>query len=488
MKVLIACLATETNSFAPIPTGKLAFENVLLTREATKMTPILFTEPLVEWRRLAEERGWEVFESISAAAQPAAPTVKSVYEELRDEILDDVRRFQPDILLLSMHGAMIAQGYDDCEGDIMARAREILGAAAVIGLEIDPHCHLTPLMLEAATLITPYKEYPHTDAPARARELFAMAADAAEGKTRPVMRDYDCRMLSLYMTPKVPMRGFVDEMMAREGKDGVLHVSLAHGFPWGDNPSVGTRTLVITDGDAGKASAVAQEFGEKLWSLRDQVSTNYPSNEEALAHAAAANSQPVVLADFADNAGGGAPADSTFVLREVLDRGMKDVAIGMFWDPVLIDMCLDAGVGAEMDVRVGGKISKASGDPVDLKVTVRGFSHDSQLNLGDAKMNVGTLVWIEAEGVHLILCQKRSQCFSPEAFTLPGLDLGTIKVIVVKSSNHFYMNFEPIAAEIIHMRGPGAISPDMTIIPFTKRDDNFWPKVEDPFKAALVSA
>lgn len=483
MKVLIASLATESNSFAPIPTGMEAYKVRILSRDASRQTPFLFTEPLVEWRRLAEDRGWEVFESLSTFAMPGAPTVRAVYEELRDEILADVRAVRPDILLLSMHGAMLAEGYDDCEGDTLARARDILGPEAVIGIELDPHCHLTPLMMDNATLITLFKEYPHTDAPARARELFAMAADAAEGRTRPVMRDYDCRMMSMYMTPVEPMRSYVDEMMAREGHDGVLQMSLAHGFPWGDTPSVGTRTLVITDGDADLASSVARDFGEKLWALRDRVGTDYPSIGEALSHAEAAPASPVVLADFADNAGGGAPADSTFVLREVLDRGMKDVAIALFWDPVLVGMCIDAGIGAEMQVRVGGKIGKASGDPVDLDVVVRGMSEDSVLRLGDARMNVGKLVWIEADGVHLILCETRSQCFSPEAFTLPGLDLGQMKVIVVKSSNHFYMNFQPIAAEILHMRGPGAVSPDMTIIPFTKRDGNYWPKVADPFKA-----
>ncbi|NHF72577.1 M81 family metallopeptidase [Paracoccus xiamenensis] len=481
MKVLIACLATETNSFAPMPTGRLAFETELMTREATKMIPIVSTEPLIEWRQLAEARGWEVFESLSAVAPPAAPTVRAVYEEMRDEILDDVRRERPDILLLSMHGAMMAQGYDDCEGDLLSRARAILGPKAIIGLEIDPHCHLTPLMIECADVIVLFKEYPHTDARERAHELFSMVADTAGGKIRPVMRDYDCRMISMYMTPTEPMRSFVDEMMAREGKDGVLHISLAHGFPWGDNPSVGTRMLVVTDGDAEKASVVAREFGERLWTLRDQVGTDYPSVNEALDRAENAGAYPVVLADFADNAGGGAPSDATYVLREVLDRGMKDVAIGMFWDPVLVNMCLDAGIGAQMEARVGGKIGKSSGDPVDLRVVVRGISRDSTLRLGDATMNVGALVWIEADGVHLILSEKRAQCLSPETFTLPGLDLSTIKVIVVKSSNHFYLNFLPIAADIIHMRGRGAISPDMTGIPLTKRDGNYWPKVADPF-------
>ena len=168
MKLLIACLATETNTFSPMPTGRNSFEATMVTRNATLQPGNLFTAPLHEWRRMGEEKSWEVIESLSVAAQPAGTTVRAVYEDFRDEILADIAKHQPDVLLMSMHGAMVANGYDDCEGDMMARARDILGPNKVIGLELDPHNHLTDQMLENATLIINYQEYPHVDAP-RAR-------------------------------------------------------------------------------------------------------------------------------------------------------------------------------------------------------------------------------------------------------------------------------------------------------------------------------
>ena len=142
MKVLIAGLATETNSFSPIPTGMASFDETFNTREATRQPPNLFSAPMHEWRKAAEARGWEVIESRAAFAQPAGPTICAVYEELRDEILADIEAAQPEIVLVSMHGAMIAEGYDDCEGDLLTRTR-IVVPEAVIGLEIDPHHHLT---------------------------------------------------------------------------------------------------------------------------------------------------------------------------------------------------------------------------------------------------------------------------------------------------------------------------------------------------------
>ena len=254
MKLLIACLATETNTFSPMPTGRLAFEAAMVSRAATKEPGNLFTAPLHEWRRMGEELGWEVVESLSAAAQPAGTTVRAVYEAFRDEILGDVERHKPDVFLISMHGAMVADGYDDCEGDMMAHARALMGPDKVIGLELDPHNHLTHAMIENATLIVNYKEYPHVDATERARELFVMAADAAAGKTKPVMRIHDCRMLTIIETMKEPAMSYVQDMKDAEGKDGVLSVSLTHGFPWADVAEVGARTLVIADGDADKAA------------------------------------------------------------------------------------------------------------------------------------------------------------------------------------------------------------------------------------------
>lgn len=481
MKLLIACLATETNTFSPMPTGRNAFEATLVTRHATQQPGNLFTAPLHEWRRMAEEKGWEVVESLSAAAQPAGTTVRAVYEGYRDEILADIKAHKPDMLLMSMHGAMVADGYDDCEGDMMARARALMGPDKVIGLELDPHNHLTKAMLSNATLIINYKEYPHVDAPERARELFVMAADAAAGKTKPVMRAYDCRMLTLIETMKEPAKSFVQAMKDAEGKDGILSVSLTHGFPWADVADVGAKTLVIADGSAEKAANLAKEFGHKLWDIREGLRMNYPDIGQALDIVAASNHGPIALADMGDNAGGGAPADSTFFLQEILKRGMKDIAHGIFWDPVLVAMCQDAGVGARMRVRLGGKICAESGDAVDIEATVRGIREGMTQKLGDSDMPMGTGVWLDADGVHLIVSSIRTQNFSPSVYTDLGIDITAMKALIPKSTNHFYQNFERISPQVIHVRSPGTVTPDMTIIPFTKRDGNFWPKVENPF-------
>jgi len=481
MKLLLASLTNETNTFSPIPVGRGAFAAKLITRTPTSEPAVPCTMPLHIWRSLGEAKGWQVIDSLAAWAQPAGLVTRPIYEEFRDEILADIERERPDILMLSMHGAMVADGYDDCEGDLMGRARKILGPDAIISLEIDPHCHLTPEMRGAATLIVCYKEYPHTDIPERAHDLFALTVDAAEGRTRPVMRDYDCRMISMYPTQSPEMRGFVDAMTAAEGHDGILSLSLAHGFPYGDTAVTGTRMLAIADGDPDKAATSARDFGARLWDMHEGLRLRWPDIPTALDRAEQATAFPVVLADTADNAGGGAPSDSTFFLQEVLARGMKDVALAVFWDPVLVTMCRDAGVGAQMRVRLGGKRSEASGDAVDLEVTVRGIRENMVQNFGAVPSPFGTGVWLEADGVHLIVNDSRTQCLHPSLFTDLGLDPGAMKTVIVKSSNHFNAGFAPIASEVIHVASPGTLTADFAAIPYTKRDPSYWPRVENPF-------
>ena len=189
-----------------------------------------------------------------------------------------------------------------------------------------------------------------------------------------------------------------------------------------------------------------------------------------------------MLADVADNAGGGAPSDNTAILRRLVDRGARDVAIGCFWDPVAVQICMEAGIGATFDLRIGGKAGVASGDPVDLRVTVRGLAEDySESGLSGGRAVLGPSAWVEADGIHIILTTVRQQVFAPDAFTGIGCRLDDKRLVVVKSTQHFHAAFAPIASQIRYVAAPGAIAPEYDKIPFTKRTEPYWPKVEDPW-------
>lgn len=486
MRVFTGGVATETNTFAPFPTGKDDFPVIRASDLEEGKELQGFGAAFSVWEQRCKERDWEYIFSLFTFASPAGITVRSVYENLRDELLDSLKAAMPiDIVLLQLHGAMVAQGYDDCELDLVNRVREIVGPDVKIGVELDLHCDVNPVMAQTADAIVIFKEYPHVDIALRADDLFTIIADAAEGKTKPIMALYDCRMIGMYLTPHEPMRTYVDEMQAMEGKDGILSVSLIHCFPWADIPGIGTYTLVITDNDPEKAARVAEELGQKLFKMRHASCLSPISMQEALDKVEASTHNKIVVADQADNAGGGAPNDSTFVLREMLERGMKNAALGMIWDPVAVHIAKAAGVGATIQLRVGGKIGPMSGDPLDLTVMVKGVIDDMMQTWPQLEGYIlspcGDSVWLECNGIDIILSSNRSQTLGTDVFTNFGINLDEKKVIVVKSIQHFYAAYGPIASEVIYMAAPGAVAPLMTEIPYTRVDLHKYPWVDDPF-------
>lgn len=482
MKVFAGGISTETNTFSPMPTGMRDYTIIRAEDENEDGTKPSFDQ----FRAETEARGWEYVFGMSANAQPAGFTTRSTYESLRDELLERLQAAMPvDIVLLGLHGAMVAEGYDDCETDMINRVRQIVGPTAKIGVELDLHCDVTQSMIDTADAIVLYKEYPHTDVALRAVDLFNIIADAAEGKTNPTMALFDCRMIGLYLTSYEPLRGFVDELLAMEGNDGILSVSLVHCFPWGDVPTCGAQALAITDGDSEQAARVAEQVGRKFFAMRRELDQEPITIDEALAQATSASAGPVVIADRADNAGGGAPSDATFMLKAMLDQGITNAGVAMMWDPIAVQVALSGGVGAKIDLRLGGKMGPMSGDPLDLTVTVKGIIEDmiqEWPQQGDPmRIPCGDSAWLHCNGIDIIVSSLRVQCFSPDVFSNFGIDPVQKDILVVKSSQHFYAGFAPIATQIIYMAAPGAVSPRYTEIPFERVDLNKYPWVDDPF-------
>ena len=487
MKLFTAGVATESNTFAPMPTG---LDDYTVFRGAPpEERPTSFTQPFLVWRRLAAARGFDVVTSLGASAPPAGPTVRRVWENFRDEILQDLRRAMPvDGVLLNLHGAMVADGYDDCEGDILARVRAIVGPSVPTGAELDPHCHVTPLMVEQATALVLYKEFPHTDFAARAEDLFRLIVDAAERRTRPHMALWDCRMLGSYFTTLQPMKGFVDDVKALEGRDGVLSISPVHGFPYGDVPGNGTKMLVITDARPTEGARLAERLGLRWIALRGRTHPPMLTVAEAVARARQVPGRPVVAADVADNPGGGFPGDSTVVLRALVELGVTDCAFATIWDPVAVTFARAAGPGGRLRMRIGGKAGVLSGDPLDLDVTVAAVTDDLYQRYAGVGSSLGPAARVTAGGIDIVLASRRNQVRSPDVFRGLGLDPLGAKLLVVKSTNHFRAEFEKIAAEILYVAPPDVFS----AVPFTRIPRPKWPLDPDAFAdleaAGLVPA
>ena len=478
MRVFVATLGTETNTFAPLPTGLESFQGADYEPggvPAERLNP--FAMPMRVARERAASDGWTVIEGRVAFAMPAGVTTRRAYEFLRDQLLADLRNAMPvDMVLLGLHGAMVADGYDDAEGDLLARVRATVGPGTVVGAELDPHCHLTEAKTTNADVLVLFKEYPHTDMYERARDLVALCEATVQRRIRPVMSVFDCRMISMFHTSREPMRGFVDRIKALEGRDGVLSVSIAHGFPWGDVPGLGTRVLVVTDGRAADGDALAQRLGQELVALRDSIRPQYPGVDEALDDALASAGAPIVLADSADNPGGGAAGDSTFVLRRLIERGVTEAALGPLWDPVAVSICFDAGEGARLPLRIGGKVGPTSGAPIDAEVQVLNLAKAaSQVGLSGTRAPLGDVAVVGIGGVRVVMNTERTQAFGTDLFTQFGIDLATTKLVVVKSSQHFFAQFGPIAAKVIYVETPGSVSQRLSELPYRKARRDIWP-------------
>jgi microcystin degradation protein MlrC len=485
--LFIACLGTETNSFSPMPTGIGLYESTMLIRDG-QYDASAFALPLAVWGENARALGWKVATGTAAFAMPAGNTTRPVYESLRDEILGQLKSAMPvDAVLLNLHGAMIADGYPDAEGDFLAHVREIVGPEVFIGAELDLHCHLTALKVSSASVLMIYKEYPHVDIAARAEELFSIAERSLAGKIRPVMAIHDCRMLGVFPTTAEPMRGFVDRMSALERSEGILSVSLAHGFPWGDTPEVGVRSLVVADGDIGKATALAESLGREVWSLRNEITPRFLSIDEAAARVVAhKGSMPLVLADTADNPGIGAGGDATFLIRGVLELNVGGFAVSPCWDPTATEIAFGAGVGATLDMRLGGKLGPASGTPLDLRMVVKGLAEGKHQLFGDAVAPLGRMAWLRVastvgeQAVDIVINDYRTQGFSPDCFSAVGLDPASKRALVVKSTQHFHARFAPIAAEVLYVAAPGTGSMDMAALTYKNVTRPLWPRVANP--------
>ncbi|MCJ8322809.1 MAG: M81 family metallopeptidase [Rhizobiales bacterium] len=493
MRIFVAGIATETNSFSPIFVGLDDFKASLYAAPYKHPeTPTLCTAALVVLRQRAKKDGIDLIEGTTSWADPGGLISQQCYETLRDEILAQVTaaiKQQPlDGVVLCLHGAMIAQGYDDPEGELICQIRKLVGDKTIIGANLDPHSHLTAKRFEYADILCAFKEFPHTDFVQTGEQIVDLVIRSIKGEIKPKMAQYDCKMIDIFPSSRQPMRQFVDDMLDGERQQGVLSLSLIHGFMAGDSPWMGTKMIAIYDDNMDIAAHLAKDFGDKIISIRGQSMPSMLTEDIAVEQAllvVTKQQTPVIIADVWDNPGGGVAGDGTIILQSLLSLKPKNtnikIAIGTIWDPMAVQLCFKAGIGAIIPLRFGAKSAPNTGQPIDKMVTVINLNAEAAQTFGASQVPMGASVVIEFEGVQVILNSTRAQAFEPSLFENMGIEPLSQDILVIKSTNHFYAGFNKISDHIIYCDAGKPYPNNPKTTAYTKAPKNIWPLVDDPW-------
>jgi microcystin degradation protein MlrC len=307
---------------------------------------------------------------------------------------------------------------------------------------------------------------------------------AVKGTIKPTMAMFDCRMIEIFPTDRSPMREFVDNLCEMEAGGEILSASVIHGFMAGDVPDLGTKMLVITDNRPEAAEEKARKFGMQLFEMRGSTRPTFLNPTDTVhllkEQCTVESTGPIVVADVWDNPGGGVPGDSTILLNEVLKQKLTGVALATIWDPMAVRLCHSAGEGAILDLRFGGKTSASGGKPIDATVTVTKTQCDAWQSFGDSRVPLGDSAVISFDGIEVILNTNRSQAFEPNIFSNMGIDPLQTKILIVKSTNHFYGGFAPIASKIHYVDVTGPYPSDPKSNNYQQLQRTVWPRTENP--------
>jgi microcystin degradation protein MlrC len=471
MRIAIAGFMHESNTFNPMPTDRAAFEAQGLAIGDAVVT---------EWRDahhevggFLEAAGVEGFEAVPLLmcwGTPSGPVTKAAFDEITGLIIDSVRRARPDGLLLSLHGAMVAEGHLDADGEHLARLRQAVGRDLPIAVTLDLHGNISERLVELSDIAVAYRTNPHVDQRECGRRAARLLVRMLRGEVRPAQAIATPPMIVNIMahdTSREPLKSFMDATRALESRPGILAASLLPGFAYADVPQMGPSIIVISDGDAALARREVDALGNALWEQRHAFAPKLPDAATAVRHALQPIARPVVLVETGDNVGGGSAGDSTIILAELLRQGATDSVVCLY-APDEVQRCKTAGVGAELALTIGGKVDRLHGDPVPVRGTVRllhsGTYIEPEVRHGGKRTNyMGPTALVELPGRNwLVLTTLRHPPFSLGALTCVGLHPEQQRILVVKAAIAYKAAYAPIAGTIIEVDTPGltAVNPE----------------------------
>ena len=431
------------------------------------------------------ESGCDIAPLLNASTCPGGYLTASCYGALKGELLRRLRDALPvDGVLLLLHGAAAAEGFDDLEGDLIAAVRECVGEDVPIVATLDLHAHVSAAMVRCADALVAWETYPHRDAFSTGQRGARLLVDAVSGRCRPAMAMAKVPVL----TGGVCGSTAADEPFGRlmgfgkqfEKDEGVLSVSVFLVHPYLDAPGMGSGGLVVTDGDLEKAKRLARQIADRYWQARHDLEQETHTPEAAIERGLQTPGGPVLLVEAADCAGGGASGDSVATLKALLALGedAPDSLVPIV-DPEAAARCQEAGLGAELTLDLGHRLDPKWGDPVQMRGRV--------LHLSDGKFRYAGGIWDNVEGdmgptavlgagrIRVLVNTHATYDWADEQFRSVGIDPLAARFVVVKNPMNFRNVYADAAAAVFILDTPGPTPASVRNVPFRKLQRPYFP-------------
>ena len=490
MRIVSGGVQHETNTFSKIPTTLADF-----VRDSNCGESLAGGETIFDRFRGtgsihggyisgAEAAGFELVPLLCARAQPSGLVEVECFDTMLSWFLERLDQAKPfDGVLLDLHGAMVAEHHEDAEGAFIAAVREAVGVEVPIVVTLDLHANITARMAELADVIIGFDTYPHVDMRERGHEAAELIAKIVNGEVAPVQEFRQLRLITLppkQCTLRDPMLELMTRVHQMEREPDVVTATVAMGFPFADIRDTGVSILITTNGDAELARQKADELAGWLWELRDELQPELTTIENVITHVNDHPDEgPVIFADGSDNPGGGAPCDGTVALHAMIDAGFEGGAVGVIFDPETAAQAHQAGVGATIPVRLGGKTDDLHGPPVERDAYVRVLSDGKYTYRGPMMQgvqdNLGLTATLVVSGVEVVVSTQRRQCFDAEMLRIAGVEPTGLRLLVLKSAVHFRAHFGPMASRIFDADTPGIHRPDLAAFDFRKLRRPIYP-------------
>ncbi|TBW36806.1 M81 family peptidase [Siculibacillus lacustris] len=489
-KVLTAEFLHESNTFSIRPTGLRQFEvDCLLYGEAAIAARRSANTGLAGALDVAERFGWNLVHVLSAHAEPAGPVTREAFERIAGEIVAAAEREKPDGLLLILHGAMVCADFDDGEGELLARLRAVLAPGVPIAATLDLHANVTDAMIDHAEIWVSYKTYPHVDMRIAAVHAGEILQRTLTGEIRPTTLKVRRPMLEEANGGRTDTGAMIERLArarAWEARPDAFAVSINGGFADADIAEVGPTVLVTHDGDPAPHRAFAEELADDIWARRHDVINRFLTVEEAADRARrfVRHTGPLIVADYADNPGGGAYGDGTELLAALLAVGLENACFGPMVDPETAALLHTRQPGERVAIALGGKTDpRFGGRPLELEVELVSL-HDGRLigngpMLGGLAMSYGPTAVVAVGGMRILVVSEPMQMRDLAQFQTFGIDPAAATVVGLKSMQHFRAAFAPIAEEIIVCDSGALCTMAYERLPFAKARRPIWPLDRD---------